>query len=931
MAIARLKADQISVWLGERRADAEVIRSDRLLAAAVADLLAGRGGAATEADVRAQLAAIQEYYDYVDVVLVDRTGAVVVREPEDAAHALGIPVRALVRTTLHTSRAETTGLYLGASGNARLEMAAPVLADEPGAPAIAAVVLHINPHDYLYPLIQDWPLESASGETLVVQRRGDRVVFLNELRHRKDTALRLTRPLSDQHLPASMAVRGATGIVEGVDYRGVPVIAALEPVPDVRWFVIAKMDTAEVLGPIESRAWLTAGFTLLVVALAAAGTLLLWRARESQVTTELVASEVKFRSLFETMTEGVAMHELVRDRARRSDRLPGRRRQPRLCRQIGLRSNRCAAARNRRRTRPRRRPSWTSTPGPWTKMLPRRFESYFEPLDRHFQVSVVPQGGDRFATIVEDITERVAREQELRASERKFRETVESLDEGYYSVSLDGVLLDHNPAYCRILGIDGDADLRGQHTPDFWRHPTDRDRYLALLTSDGYARSFMAEAVKSDGSRLFVLLNAHLVRDESGESQRIEGTVVDFTTRKAAEEEVERLNAELEQRVFDRTAELDAANKELEAFAYSVSHDLRAPLRHVSGFSALLAERAGDGLDEKCRHYVDRISSSVREMGVLIDDLLQFSRTGRAELKIAAVDMDEVLAEALEPLRHEADGREIEWAIGPLPGVVADHALLRQVWANLLGNAVKYTRGRAPARIEVGAEHGDTDETGDVFFVRDNGVGFDMEYAHKLFGVFQRLHSAGEFEGTGIGLANVHRIVTRLGGRVWAEGALGQRCDILLLSAATEGDDIVTKEYPGILLAEDNPDDVELTLEALAAQNLANAVTVARDGVEALEYLRCEGIFADRAPCHPAVVLLDIKMPRKDGLEVLREIREDPALRMLPVVILTSSREEQDILTSYGLGVNAYVVKPVAFDSFMEAVREARHLLGADQ
>jgi len=238
--------------------------------------------------------------------------------------------------------------------------------------------------------------------------------------------------------------------------------------------------------------------------------------------------------------------------------------------------------------------------------------------------------------------------------------------------------------------------------------------------------------------------------------------------RREAERTLATLNVELEQRVLDRTAQLDAANKELEAFAYSVSHDLRAPLRHISGFSELLAKRSGDALDDRGRHYLETITTSVGQMGVLIDDLLQFSRTGRAELQIAEVDMGEALREALELLQRETGERDIEWSIEPLPRVVGDHALLRQVWANLLGNAVKYSRGRTPARIEVGVR--DSEGTSeDVFWVRDNGVGFDMRYAHKLFGVFQRLHSATEFEGTGIGLANVERIINRLGGRVWAE------------------------------------------------------------------------------------------------------------------------------------------------------------------
>jgi light-regulated signal transduction histidine kinase (bacteriophytochrome) len=261
-----------------------------------------------------------------------------------------------------------------------------------------------------------------------------------------------------------------------------------------------------------------------------------------------------------------------------------------------------------------------------------------------------------------------------------------------------------------------------------------------------------------------------LIRDPAGEPLRMDGSATDITGLRRAQQEVERLNATLEQRVTERTAELDAANKELESFAYSVSHDLRAPLRHVGGFSALLADHAGAALDQKSRHYVEVIIRSVNAMGILIDDLLQFSRTGRTELRIEPVDMDAVVQEALAPLRDEMDGREVEWSIAPLPSVLADRVLIRQVWANLLGNAVKYTRGTSPAHIRIAGHMVDGEA---VFSVSDNGVGFDMQYAHKLFGVFQRLHDESEFEGTGIGLANVHRIVTRLHGRVWAEGEPG--------------------------------------------------------------------------------------------------------------------------------------------------------------
>jgi PAS domain S-box-containing protein len=234
--------------------------------------------------------------------------------------------------------------------------------------------------------------------------------------------------------------------------------------------------------------------------------------------------------------------------------------------------------------------------------------------------------------------------------------------------------------------------------------------------------------------------------------------------------EVTEAGRELEQRVRARTTQLEEANRELEAFSYSVSHDLRAPIRHISGFVDLLRRSAGDTLDPKSAHYVKIITDSVKQAGNLVDDLLAFSRMGRAELAHQRLSMDALVQEVRKALDTEIGNRTIEWTVGTLGNATGDAAMLRLVWRNLLSNAVKYTRMREVATIEIGKQPGDGE---DVYSVRDNGAGFDMKYVGKLFGVFQRLHPAEQFEGTGIGLANVRRIVSRHGGRAWAEGEVG--------------------------------------------------------------------------------------------------------------------------------------------------------------
>jgi PAS domain S-box-containing protein len=295
------------------------------------------------------------------------------------------------------------------------------------------------------------------------------------------------------------------------------------------------------------------------------------------------------------------------------------------------------------------------------------------------------------------------------------------------------------------------------------RFPTPLDELRAELLRTGRWEGEL-ERTKADRTEVVVASRWSLRRDEQERPVAIMETSNDTTERKHREEEIQRLNVEL----VKRSMELEGTNKELEAFAYSVSHDLRAPLRHMAGYTELLQKRISSVLDEKSHRYIQMMLESAKRMGDLIDDLLAFSRIGRAETQKTLVNLDQLVKEALAEIRQDTEGRKIAWKIGALPSFYGDRSMLRLALVNLVSNAVKFTRTRPEAEIEIGSADGNRGEL--VVFIRDNGVGFDMKYVNKLFGVFQRLHQSDTFEGTGIGLATVQRILHRHGGRVWAEG-----------------------------------------------------------------------------------------------------------------------------------------------------------------
>ena len=1027
LAVARLKVDQIAQWRAERVVEAGFITDNPLFTGLAARWMTAQNRQDAEL-ILLRFTSIEKNFKYRDVSLVDVHGTTLLslhgttrRLHDDALKYLGI--------SFNTDRPVITDLHrFSEDENPHIDAIAPLFWSSGGSRVpFGAVVLCIDAGQFLYPMIRAWPLPGDTGETLLVRREGAHALYLNELRHKRYTALRLMLPLKSPDLPAAMALKGVEGIFEGTDYRGVRVIAALKSIPGFEWRLIAKIDIEEAMAPWRTQGGLILALIILLVSSSSGGFGLLWqrqKVRHNKAILEAERGRQALRGHFEYLVKyandiiiladerlsiieaneraleaygygrdemlGMAITDMIapdniedfHDRIRRLDaegaiisealhrkrdgtvfpveaserfiEVEGYRYFQAIIRDITERKRAEAEIQTAKNfldniIEQSPNPIWISndkgmlirlnkaccdilkiTPeevvGKYNVLEDNIVEdqgmmplvrSVFEEgrsvnfdltydtallnstvLDRSVKVMLnvtmfpvldstgkitnaviqhiditerkraeeaLRESEERFRTTLdnmidggqiigfdyrylyvndtavrhgrttreellgktmmeaypgiektemfarlrecmkkrvqhqmdnefiypdgsrgwfhlsmqpvpegvfllsEDVTEQKRAEEALRESQRRFHETVKNLDEGYYSVTPDGLLLDHNLAFNRILGIDVAQDVRGSQLPDFWQNPDDRMEYLNELMTRGFIRNYMINAKKINGEKIVVMASAHLVKDDKGRMVRIEGTFADFTERKQAEEEIRRLNESLEVRVRERTAQLEEANKELEAFSYSVSHDLRAPLRSIDGFSQVILEDYQDRLDDRGKDHLNRVRAATRRMGRLIDDILKLSRLSRAEICFVQVDLSALARSITDELAVKEPERTVDIVIAENVSAKGDPALLKVAMENLISNAWKFTSGHSRARIEFGIAENDGIKE---YFVRDDGAGFDMKYADRLFTPFQRLHGVAEFEGTGIGLALVRRIINRHLGTIRAEGVV---------------------------------------------------------------------------------------------------------------------------------------------------------------
>jgi PAS domain S-box-containing protein len=772
-SIAGLKVDEITQWRKERLGDLRIHSESQLFRSAVLQLILDPQDSNLRLQITKQLESLRTNYGYLNAMLIRPDGEVFI-----TLNPRVIRVEPEVITLIQQASRENEPVFgnffrSDVDGKVYLDLAAP-LQDQKNQNTVF-LLLRIDPQVYLYPLLQTWPTPSRSAETLLVRRDGDSVVYLNTLRHKSDPPLSIRFPLTREDLPAIMAINGVRGDVDGVDYRGTRVFTALHPIPDSDWFMVSKIDQKEIYDQIL----FISGFIVLLVVMgiiltaALLGTFfnrrqgLLYQNLYEVEKGRLTALE-ETRTILYSIGDGVIAtddHGRVTHFNPVAEELTGWKEADAAGRDLSEVFNIINEITHETVENPVHRVLREGTiVGLANHTLLIRHDGTKSPIADSGAPVLDSQGKLHGVVLVfRDQTHEREAQRERALLTNAIRS---SLDEIYVFDSKTLKFRYANQGALNNLGFSLEEML--VKTPLDIKPEMDKKHFQTilkpLLDHSQPIQVFETIHQRKDGSRYPV--EVHLQLHESEGEMLFMAIIQDITRRREDESAILKLNNELEQRVIDRTVQLVASNKELEAFAYSISHDLRSPLRGIDGWSQALLEDNLEQLDEKGRLYLSRVRSETQRMGALIDHLLELSRVSRIEMSMEEVNLSDLAGTIIARLRESDADRDVEFQVEENLIAHGDRHLFEIMLTNLLDNAWKFTGTRSKVRIEFGRNLWDGRQ---VFFVRDNGVGFNMDYSAKLFGAFQRLHKQAEFPGTGIGLATVQRIIHRHGGTIWPE------------------------------------------------------------------------------------------------------------------------------------------------------------------
>lgn len=772
-SVAKLKTSEISQWRRERIGDLRVNSESSLFRDAIVQLTQKQDDPELRNRISERLILVRDLYDYQNVMIALPDGKLFFSLDSSLAE-LEPEATQLVKDVITTNQL-VFGDFFRVKGKNKvyIDLAGPVFDDQNHLAAI--LILRVDPDTYLYPLIQTWPTPSQTAETLLVKRSDVSVIFLNTLRHRADPPLTIKLPISQADLPAAQAVLGKTGEVDGRDYRGVEVVAAVLPIPDTQWFIISKIDQSEIDNEILLRRRFVALLVILAILMTGSLGVLLFNNRQRILYQNLFQLEKErhivleeTRTILYSIGDGVIATNalgLVTHFNPVAEKLTGWSEAEALgcpLTEVFHIINETTRAVVENPVVHVLRDGVIVGLANHTLLVTR--DGHEHPITDSGAPVLDENGHIQGVVLVfRDQTEERKTQQERSLLANTIRA---SMDEIYMFDPKSMLFRFVNAGALKNLGYSMEQlyamtplDIKPEVTAESFH-----DMLRPLIDHQIPIQVFQTVHQRADGSTYPVEVHVQLF-EQDGSSVFL-AIVQDITERKKTEEDINNLNAELEQRVIERTTQLEASNKELEAFAYSVSHDLRAPLRGIDGWSQALLEDNLEQLDVPGQLYLTRVRKETQRMGRLIDDLLELSRVTRSEMQIGEVNLSSLANSIAERLKEANKTRDIEFVIHSGLKARGDPQLLEIALTNLLENAWKFTGTQKKAQVEFGCIHIDGKNT---FFIKDNGVGFDMTYSSNLFGAFQRMHKQTEFPGTGIGLATVQRIIIRHGGAIWAD------------------------------------------------------------------------------------------------------------------------------------------------------------------